>query len=103
MEVAMHHPVRMALIMNHLDPEEQRAVRRWSVRIAVLYSGLALLLFATIANRISISGPQAGAMDRQSTTGILGRTSLVGMSSASAAEPVDMTQCAARDLRIIMS
>ncbi len=103
MEVAMHHPVRMALYMNHLDPEDQKAVRRWSARIAVVYCASALFLFAMVATKISIPDPQAGAMERESATGIFGVTPLVGMSSAIAAEPVGMTQCAARDLRIVIS
>src|SRR2546423_5173756 len=103
MEVAMHHPVRMALYMECLDPEDQKSVRRWSVRIAVLYSGLALLLFGTIATRITTLDPHAGATERARMTGVLPLSSLVGMSSAIAAEPVDMTQCAARDLRSVIS
>jgi hypothetical protein len=95
----MHHPVRMALYMNHLDPEDQRAVRRWSARLAVGCCASALFLFTVVATRISMPDPHAGAMDRDRTTGIFG----VGMSSAIAAEQVDMTECASRDLRIVIS
>src|SRR5678815_5409442 len=99
----MHrHPVSMAFHMDYLDPEDQRAVRRWSVRIAVVFSSLALLLFAAIAGRIS-TPDQADAIDRESATGILQIARVVGMSRAIAAEPVGVTQCALRDLRIVMS
>jgi len=99
----MHrHPVSMAFHMDYLDPEDQRAVRRWSVRIAVVFSSLALLLFAAIAGRIS-TPDQADAIDRESATGILQIARVVGMSRAIAAEPVGVTQCALRDLRIVTS
>jgi hypothetical protein len=99
----MHHPVRMALHMECLDPEDRKSVRRWSVRIAIVYCASALLLLAAIAARIGIPAPQADAIKHEGTPGIFGGTSLVGMSSASAAERVDVTQCAARDLRIVIS
>src|SRR6476660_5689878 len=98
----MHHPVWMAFRMDYLDPEDQRAVRRWSARIAVVCSSLALLLFAATASRIS-TPDQVDAIERASATGILQVTRLAGMSSAIAAEPVGMAQCALRDLRLVMS
>jgi hypothetical protein len=48
-EAAMQHPVFMAFYMNHLDPEEYSALRRWSIWLAVVYAALALLVFATVA------------------------------------------------------
>lgn len=62
----MHHPVWMAFHMDHLDPEDQRAVKRWSARIAAVCLSSALLLFAAVAIRNSTSDPQAGAMERAS-------------------------------------
>ena len=59
----MHHPVWMAFHMDHLDPEDQRAVRRWSARIAVVCFSSALLLFAAIAIK-GTPDPQPGAMER---------------------------------------
>jgi len=44
----MQHPVFMAFHMSHLDPEERGALRRWSMRLAVVYAALALLLFMTV-------------------------------------------------------
>ena len=99
----MRHSVFMAFYMDCLDPEEQRAVRRWSARITVVCSSLALLLFAVIAITINVLNPQADAMETEGTTGMLPVTQLVSMSSAIAAEPVDTTQCALRDLRLVMS
>jgi hypothetical protein len=34
-EATMQHPVFMAFYMNHLDPEEYSALRRWSIWLAV--------------------------------------------------------------------
>jgi hypothetical protein len=62
MEVAVHHPVWMAFHMDHLDPEDRKAVARWSARIGVVCFSLTLLLFAAIAIRISTSDPQAGGI-----------------------------------------
>jgi hypothetical protein len=96
----MHHPVWMAFRMDYLDPEDRRAVRRWSARVAVVCSSLALLLFAATASRIS-TPDQADAIER--ATGILQATRLAGMSSAIAADPAGMAKCALRDLRLVMS
>ena len=88
--------------MDYLDPEDQTVVRRWSVRMAVVCSSLALLLFAATAIRISIPN-QADAIERASVAGISQVSRLAGMSSAIAAEPAGMAQCALRDLRLVMS
>jgi hypothetical protein len=64
METTMHHPVWMAFHMDHLDPEDRRAVRRWSARIAVVCSSSALLLFAAMAIGTGTPDPQAGATER---------------------------------------
>lgn len=44
----MQHPVFMAFYMSHLDPEERSALRRWSMRLAVVYASLALLLLISV-------------------------------------------------------
>jgi hypothetical protein len=74
MEAAM----RLPFYMNNLDPEDQRTVKRWYVRIAVFYSSLALL--AIVAVRINVLDPQIDAMRRESTTGVLQANRLVGAS-----------------------
>jgi hypothetical protein len=96
----MHHPVFLTFHMAHLDPEDRRAIRRWSARTAGMCASLALLLFGTMA--ISILNPHAGAMERAGPTGISPVTRLVGISSAIAAEPRTgwfAPACARQDLR----
>jgi hypothetical protein len=67
MEVAMQHPVFMAFYMRHLDPQDQRAVRRWSIRLAIVCASLTLLLLTSVAVRINAPDPQAEAMKREGT------------------------------------
>lgn len=62
----MHHPVCLAFYMDYLDPEDRRAVGRWSARIAGVCASLALLLFGTMA--INTLKPQTDAMERAGTT-----------------------------------
>jgi hypothetical protein len=68
MEVAMQHPVFMAFYMRHLDLQDQVAVRRWSIRLAVVCAWLAVFLLTTLAARINVPDPQADAMNREETT-----------------------------------
>jgi hypothetical protein len=57
----MQHPVFMAFFMSHLDPEDQSAVRRWSVRFAVVCGALALFLLGAVASG-NLADPQVEAM-----------------------------------------
>ena len=61
----MQHPVFMAFYMRHLDPQDQRAVRRWSIRLAVMCASLALLLLTSVAVRINALEPQVDAMKHE--------------------------------------
>lgn len=79
----MYHPVRMALDMDHLDPEDQNAVRSWSARIAVACCASAVVLFAVVATTTSIPAPQAGVTEREATTGVFWATSLAARRSPS--------------------
>ena len=58
----MQHPVFMAFAMNHLDPADRGMVRRWSIRMALTYCALALLLLAVVAVGGGSPEPQADAM-----------------------------------------
>ena len=64
----MQHPVFMAFYMRHLDPQDQRAVRRWSIRLAVVCAWLAVFLLSIVAVRISLPDPQVEATKRGETT-----------------------------------
>jgi hypothetical protein len=68
MEVAMQHPVFMAFYMRHLDLQDQTAVRRWSIRLAVVCAWLAVFLLTIVAVQVNGPEPQAGAMKRAETT-----------------------------------
>jgi hypothetical protein len=62
----MPHPVFMAFFMNHLDREDQSAVRRWSMKFAVVCGVLALLLLGAVAAGVDLADPQVEAMRRLS-------------------------------------
>jgi hypothetical protein len=94
----MHHPLTKAFdYMNSLDPQDQTAVRRWSVRISIVCASFALLLVSAMVI------PFADPPRRADQAGISPMIRLVGVSSAMAVEPADLTQCALRDLRIVTS
>jgi hypothetical protein len=80
MEAAMHHPVCLAFYMEHLDPEDKRAVRRWSARIAVACSSLALLLVAALT--LGILSPQNDAVERAGVIGVPQVARVVGIPGA---------------------
>jgi hypothetical protein len=80
MEAAMHHPVCLAFYMEHLDPEDKSAVRRWSARIAVVCSSLALLLVAALTLGILI--PQDDAVERAGVMGVPQVARVAGMPGA---------------------
>jgi len=61
----MQHPVFMAFYMRHLDPQSQRAVRRWSIRLAVVCAWLALFLLTIVAAQINLPDPQVDATKRE--------------------------------------
>ena len=64
----MQHPVFMAFYMRHLELQDQRAVRRWSIRLAVVCAWLAVFLLSIVAVQVNVPEPQAGAMKRAETT-----------------------------------
>ena len=64
----MQHPVFMAFYMRHLDPQDQRAVRRWSIRLAVVCAWLAVFLLTIVAVQVNVPDPQASAMKREKAT-----------------------------------
>jgi hypothetical protein len=85
----MRHP----FYMDHLDPQEQRTVRRLYIRVVVFYCWLALFTVAMVSLRIVLD-PHIDAVVQASQ--------LVGPSSAIAAEPSHRARCAARDLKIVL-
>ena len=64
----MQHPVFVAFYMRHLDLDDQRTVRRWSIRLAVVCASLALLLLAIVAVRVYDPASQTDAMKREGST-----------------------------------
>jgi hypothetical protein len=93
----MRHP----FYMDHLDPEEQRTVRRLYIRVVIFYCWLALFAVALVSLRIVLD-PRIDAVEHEGTAYMVQASQLVGPSSALAAEPSNHARCAARDLKIVM-
>src|SRR5262249_22745616 len=96
-EAAMRHP----FYMDHLDPAEQRTVRRLYIRVVVFYCWLALFTVAMVSLRI-IFDPHMDWAEHEGPAYVVQASQLVGPSSARAAEPSHRARCAARDLKTVM-
>ena len=93
----MRHP----FYMDHLDPAEQRTVRRLYIRVVVFYCWLALFTVAMVSLRI-IFDPHIDSAEHEGPAYVVQASQLVGPSSAIAAEPSHRARCAARDLKTVM-
>jgi hypothetical protein len=93
----MRHP----FYMDHLNPEDQRTVKRWYLGIVVFYSSLALLALVIGAMIVNVSDPVMDAARRGRTTGVLQTNRLVRTSGAFAAEPAHISRCASRSPRLV--
>jgi hypothetical protein len=93
----MRHP----FYMDHLEPAEQRTVRRLYIRVVIFYCWLALFTVAMVSLRIVLD-PHIDAAEHEGATYMVQASQLVGPSSAIAAEPIHRARCAARDLKIVM-
>ena len=96
----MRNPVFMAFQMHWLDPQERTAIARWLIRLAACCSLLVLIL--VIAARTGGPEPRTDAAQRGADDARPAGP-LIGVSSAIAAEPRGITQCALRDLQLVTS
>ena len=98
----MRNPVFMAFHMDWLDPEDRTAIMRWRIRLAVLCGLLVLILAPAIAARTGGLEPRTDA--RQHGVDDTRRAGpRIGLSSAIAAQPGGLAQCALRDLQLVTS
>src|SRR5262245_15198143 len=93
----MRHP----FYMDHLDPAEQRTVRRLYIRVVVFYCWLALFTVAMVSLRIVLD-PHVDAAEHEGAAYVVQASQFVGPSRAIAAEQSHRARCAARDLRIVL-
>ncbi len=85
------------------DPEDQRTIRRWFIRVVAFYFLLALVVVAFVAVKINFLDPQISAMKSGFSTGTLRANRFVDASSASAANRVDISECISRGRRLFTS
>jgi hypothetical protein len=82
--------MRPPFYLDQLSSDEQHTVKRLFVRVAGLYSVLALVLVVVVTARINVQAQ-------------LTKVAQLATSSAVAAEATSMRQCAARDVSLVIA